>query len=130
VARDITPVVPSPVFAPGVVSHFRVQVTATPSSLDTLMAGTGGIPKLTSGAKPTTVYLAVEDGQTNKVFFTWDQGFSVPAAALGYLVPLQPAAPAQVPCQRGGYPTDLVWLVAPAGNTYIQVKFDWDSSVG
>lgn len=127
-ARDITPVVPSPVFAPGVVSHFRVEVTATPTSLDDLVVG--GIPKLASGAKPTTVYLAVEDGQTNKVFFTWDQGLSVPAAQLGYLVPAQPGAPAQVPCQRGGYPTDLVWLVAPAGNTYTQVKFDWDSSVG
>ena len=123
--RDIQSVVPSPVFGPGVTAHFRVTVTNTATDLEDLQA----ISTINSTVKPTGMYLAVELGQTNSVFFTFD-GQSTPAAALGYVVPLQPLAPVYIPFGRQGYQDGLVKLIAPAGNTYVQVKFDWDSSVG
>ncbi len=128
---SITPVVPSPIFGPGKVSHFRITVTNVATTLDALMVAAGAaIPTLTAtGAKPTGIYLAVEYGQVNPVFFTWD-GYSTPAAALGFTLPLQPAPPAIAPLPPQGYQADLIKLVAPAGNTYVQVKFDWNGAAG
>lgn len=118
---------PAPVFAPGVVAHFKIDVTTAAATLDSLVSG--GIPTTSSGAKPTGVYLAVQDGETNKVFFTFD-GQSTPAAALGFLLPAQPAPPVFIPFQSGGYVAGIVQLVAVGGTTAVQVKFDWGSSLG
>jgi len=124
-ARDIQAVAPSPIFAPGVVAHKRVTVTNTATALDALIT----IPTIDSTVRPTGVYLAVESGQTNTVYFTFD-GSSTPAATLGFTLPLQPAPPVYVPCQASGYPNGMIKLVAPSGNTYVQAKFEWTSSVG
>jgi len=126
---NIQTVQPAPIFGPGVTAHFQVSVPTTAGGVTLESLLPGAIVPVIGTSRPSGVYLAVQDGESNKVFFTFD-GQSAPAATLGFLVPAQPAPPVFIPFQSGGYVAGIVKLIAITGATKVQVKFDWNSTLG